>query len=101
MRIFSPLGGASVDIDRIPSHSTIFAAIKFIKFLDILFAQLKVKHPDVGTYAIRILRLRKKNKTGHAIRYIVAGERRVLLMLHRPTNEDLCWILAILRGNVI
>jgi hypothetical protein len=70
MRIFSPLGGASVDIDRIPSHSTIFAAIKFIKFLDILFAQLKVKHLDVGTYAIRILRLRKRNKTGHAIRYI-------------------------------
>src|ERR1700677_4970314 len=61
---------ASVDIDRIPSHSTIFAAIKFIKFLDVLFAHLKVKNLNVGTYAIRILRLRKRNKTGNAIRYI-------------------------------
>jgi hypothetical protein len=70
MRIFSPLCGASVDIDRIPSHSTIFAAIKFIKFLDVLFAHLKVEHLNVGTYAIRVLRLWERNKTGHAIRYI-------------------------------
>jgi hypothetical protein len=80
MRIFSPLCGASVDIDRIPSHSTIFAAIKFIKFLDVLFAHLKVEHLNVGTYAIRVLRLWERNK----------------IMLQRPTNEYLCRVLAIL-----
>lgn len=61
--------GASVNIDRIPSNSTIFATIKLIKFLNVLFTYLKVKHIKVRTYAIRVLRLGKRNKTGHAIRY--------------------------------
>jgi len=74
---------ASVNINRIPSNSTIFAAIEFIKFLDVLSVYLKVKHLNVRTYAIGVLRFRKRDK----------------IMLQRPANEDVGWILAVLEGN--
>jgi hypothetical protein len=90
----------SVDVDWVPGNSPIFAAVKFIESLDIFPAHLEIEHINIGPHTVRVLGLGKGYETGLVTIYkhmigLRAGDR-CAPALERPTNKDLCGVLAIL-----
>jgi hypothetical protein len=58
----------SLGVDGIPSYGSIFAAVELIEPLNVFPTHLEIKHIDIGTHTVRVLRLGKGNETGLRIR---------------------------------